>query len=329
MALAYTTTELLTNIREAGRLADDDPSATDAILLRIATQILHDTYVPAVRKQRADFYTTRARITLEASRASYPIPRRAVVGSVRRVRLLQVSDGRLVHELAPVSVEDVDDTRTSPAPTHYAVTDDQIRVWPMPATGATSYALEVMYEYRPGQLVAPSACFLSNGYVWNSPLYPLSHLFSFDPAPGVAVGTRVDVVSRDAPFSARLIDATVETTILIGTGYVLRPYSGVQEAVATSGLDADPVYMCLAGETPIPQIPAELHPCLATHAAAQAVRAYDPEGSALLQADADTRLGALLDILAPRKVGVQQKLKPRNSMLRGRGGRRSFLGDIR
>jgi hypothetical protein len=320
MAQTFTTTELLVQIREMARLPDDEPDATDTILLRKATEILQSVYAPAVRKVREDYYVATSRIALASGRASYPIPRRAVTASVRRVRLLD-SAGRELR-MTQVPYESLLTSQTGLRPDFYSLADDRVMVSPTPIAGSTSYRLELVFEYRPSMLVPVdedelSVVVASN---YNNPtadthtVYALADVFQD--------ADLIDIVRKDAPFSSPVIDATINARGVTVSGYALdlTSYSGLQDQ--NLGLVVGD-WVCPAGETPVPQIPAELHPILAKHTAAAWLAPIDTQTSAELKDAADLELKDALAAMSPRKLGKQMKMRPTAGGIRTRGIRRS------
>ncbi len=326
MSLSGTATELLETIRLDARIADDDPSATDAILLAEATRILHRTYTPAVRKCRAEYYIATARVALVSGRVAYPIPRRATTSTVRRIRVLD-SSGVPVAQLSPSSLEDFGHA-SGPVPVAYAVTDSAIVVYPTP--NAATHTLEILFEYRPSQLVPVASAFAAT-YSYTTATKVHTLLCALDPS--VAVGDLFDVVSMNPPFSAPLIDAVAATVTGGDLQITTSAYMGRQEDLGFSSTVAG-VYVCHAGESPIPQIPIELHPCLAMHTAAKFLTPIDPQGAADLRSQADTDMVAVLEAMTPRQQGTQQRMRPRVRHIRtggyGGGYRRSggTFGDL-
>ena len=326
MVQAFTTTELLADIRDQARIPADEGEASDVILLREATRVLHSIYVPAVRKARADYYVITADIPLLAGVATYSIPRRATTGSVRSVRVRRANNEE--YGLAQVTLEDVPTGRTGTRPTHFAINDDCIQLHPVPNN--TTYQLRVTFEYRPSQLVVPTVG-TNCAQVSTSTFNTTTDLFTLYATAGVfTTASVVDVVRADPPFSSPLIDATLLEVAQVGgfDGLQLVSWTGSQSLPTATISAASPGafgiktgdYICSAGETVIPQIPAELHPLLALHTAARWLRPIDLETAAVLNAVADADLERMLHVLSPRKQGVQQKIKPRHSTLRVRRG---------
>ncbi len=331
------TTELLAAIRSDARIADDDPSATDADLLAEATRVLHRTYAPAVRKCRSDYYLNTALAGLEAGRAAYAIPRRATTSTVRRVRLLD-AQSRVVSQLAPMSIEDMNPSVVSSAPSAYAISDNTLVLWPTPNAAASQFQLEIMFEYRPAALILPDDALGTVVLVE----YDAGTWSVIIGANTVTDGMLFDVVCATSPYSVPVIDAVADATGagFYGYGVDLVSYMGAHPTTVTGTSWLGPMsplgikngdYVCRAGESPFPQIPLELHPALAMHTAAKFLRPIDPQGAADLQASADADMIAVLEAMTPRKQGAQMRMRPRVRHVRTGGGgwgRRGSFGDL-
>jgi len=341
MAKTWTTTELLEDIRDNTRTADDDPEATDEILLRHATRVLESTYVPAVRSTRGDYYVISADLEMTRGIGAYGIPRRATVASVRTVRV--VDSAGTEYELIQIPLEDVPTVRSSAygTPAFFALADDRVEVRPAPSS--SDFTLRVSFEYRPSQLVAYDAAtaarVVTASYDYSADTYTLVadvDVFVDDDF--------VDVIRKDPPFASPVIDARLNATGATSGGYGLDLVSWVGVAsrppadVAGSALGVNALglragdYIMPEGTTPIPQIPPELHPCLAMHTAARWLLPIDPSGSQALDMKANEELRRLLSAMQPRKTGTQPKNKPRTRNVAvyggyGRGGR--TFGDLR
>lgn len=312
MAHTWTTTELLAAVRAYGRLSEDDPDATDANLLLEADRQMETVFVPVVRKARSDFYVTWEDQDLVASQAGYRIPWRATGGVVRRVCLYDTSNLIERAELMPVALDQI--TSTSGEPTCYAIRDDQVILDPKPVSA--TYDLRIYYERRPSTLVVASsagAIATISSQSSTSLVVPTSTLST------IASGDLADVVCRNPPFSLYVSGATA--TVAAGSITIAK---GTQDRTVAVG-----DYLCEVGETPIPQIPAELHPHLAKATAARYLLPIDRQAAADLIADMQAGLASAVALLTPRQIGRQQKMKSTNSLLRrGNNRRRGGFSDF-
>lgn len=354
MAQTWHTDELLAAIRDDARLDDDDPSATNAILLAEATRCLHSLYVPAVRMARSDYYLTEADLPIVEGQRSYPIPHQAATASVRRIRLVD-NNTRDERALQPLPFEDapVKATFRSGDPRYYTIYDDRIDLYPTP--DSTRYSLRIAFEYRPSTLIDKEiedgyGVVIGMGYDASTEEFHISggsSIFQtiFD---DTGFYPALDVVCHRPPFATVIMNAYYEFsaggfgfdsfTLTDWIGSKDRPLADVadNQTIIDGALERRYLFgvsagdlLHLTGETIIPQIPPELHPVLAKHTAADFLRPIDPESADRLQLTADEQIKRILRVMSPRKQGIQQKMKPKYSNLRGRHGyRRGTFDDL-
>lgn len=315
----YTTTGLLAAIRAEGSIPDEDPEATDAKLLLLADRIHDRVFVPKVRKAVSDYYTTSDYLTVEAGVGEYRIPHRAVTSSVRAVVLVD-SSGR-EQELSPIPLADrhTYSTGTSGRPSFYCIVDDMVVLLPRPNT--SDLELRIVYEYRPSKLVlvADVAIISAIALVTSADgldVYQVGASSGFNPTDETAC----DVVCAQAPFSVIARDGVFDGSI---------PVLG--KALSISDHCRAPLvgdYICPLGETPVPQLPAELHGLFALYCAGWYLKPTDPGTSQTLIDAAESASNDALALLSPRQVGKQMKMRPTASMMR-RGRRGGGFSDWR
>lgn len=315
-ASAWTTDELLASIRAQGRLLDEDPDATDAILLAEATRQLYRVFVPAIRAARADYYLTSEDIPLVTGQVGYAIPARSSTSSVRKVMIVD-SAGR-EDELDPIPVGDSHLYQGSNGqPCVYTIQDDRILLRPAPARADT---LRVLYEYRPAELALRAACAQITA-ISRAPIFGVDNvLFEIDAKPAAFVaGFVLDAIRGGSPFSLRFTDAAIGAVSVSDDISWLESTDDYAEVNGADTAVGD--FLCPAGTSCIPQIPVELHPALALATAAQYLLPTDPGLASTLKADALASLTDQLALLAPRQQGRQMKLRNQTSFMR-RGARR-------
>lgn len=324
MALAWTTDELLADIREQGRIANDEPEATDAILLTEATHQMHRVFVPLIRKARSDYYETTQDYALVADQAYYDLPSRAVSSSVRNVVIVNASGLEMVLNVLPAGDRHGYTKVRATVPAYYTLLDDQVVLMPTPAT-SSGFTLRITYEYRPGQLVATSAAEKITSVSYNT---STGHYTLGTPsATPVTTAPFVDVQRATAPFSLGLVQATNNGHATHSLDAV--PFINAWASANSLSLPAQSAhraprvgdYICNMDECVIPQIPPEFHPLLALAVASKWLRPIDPEGSVQLYQELQGSIKDQLSLLSPRNVGQSMKIKSTSSILR-RGSRR-------
>jgi hypothetical protein len=323
VAEEWTTDELLDDIREQGRIADDDPDATDAKLLAQADKQLKTRFVPMLRKARSEWYVTFEDQALVAGQAEYRIPSRAATSSIRTVLWYDASGNRYVCN--PRTLSDQHATaRISGRPGSYTIQDDRIVLMPKPSSAIGT--LRIYYERRPSTLVPTSSAYALvagvDGLAYDITTTPGSMYLTTgttNPATfGIAEGGLIDVIKAKPPFSACFTDIEVVAIAHVLTAYLIQfDYDS-----ATMQLPSPGDYLCNAGETVIPQLPPELHPLLSLVTAAQYLKPIDPAAAQELMVDFEARKLELGHILAPRQQGQQMKIRGGSSLRRSsvRGG---------
>lgn len=305
MAHDWTAAALLTEIRRRGKIPANEPDYTDAALLLEADSQILELFVPLITSARSDFYVRYEDQTLAADTAAYPIPYRALASTIRQI--LWIDSAGREHELNPVESSDqwLYSAQTG-HPREFAVRDDEIIVLPTPASALGT--LRVFYEYRPAKLV-------TSGY------YTVSSKTSTAVVLGSSVtwtaSSLYDFVKARPPFALLGVDADPTGTGSSTT--VTFPSSAIPSRLAQGD------YMCLPGESPVPQIPAELHPTLALAVAAEVVSQYAPAEAGALYAKLTPAMVRAETLIEPRSHGKSMKVRNRSSYFRRSGGRRSFL----
>lgn len=313
MAEDWTTDGLLVSIREQGSLSPDEPDLTDAILLRAANRELQRRFVPLVRKARADYYVTHVDRTLVARQGAYELPPRATTSSIRTVCLLD-AQGRVLTKLSPIPFEDRFDFADTGTPFAYVLQDDRVVLLPAPSSAVGS--VRIYFELRPSTLVAKTAAIALSAAADNGVTGLLTTALTMAAFQSVPV----DVVKNTAPFNLLIRDNQLTAFGSLAGTYTVSSW----DRSATAG-----DWLCLAGETPIPPLPVELHPLLALATAVQVLLPVDPASAADLQRQLNEGLVEVGDILSPRKQGEQIKLRPRSGpMRRGMGQRRGTFDDF-
>lgn len=299
MAEVWTADELVTDIRAQGSLSEDDPAYSSANCIAAANRELKRLFVPAIRKVRAEYYVTHVDYTLVADQAEYRIPHRAATNSVRQVYWLDSADR--VNELNPVALGDaIDYSSRSGRPAKYTVKDDRLVL--LPAPNAALGTLRVLYERRPSSLVLLASAQAVTAVIVDSGNW----FVTTDGSEAAFDDLTVDIVRSKPPFSLAVRDATVD--LGLGTlGFTPKSWD-ILPAVGD--------FVCLAGESCVPQIPVELHPLLALASAVKLLRPVDREAAMELQTELDLDMPKVLASLAPRQQGKQQKLRSKSSYLR-------------
>lgn len=280
----YTTTALLASIRRRASVPNSSKLGTsDADLLAIATEELQGLVTALLVSTREEHLVTTYDVTLTAGTNAYNLPARAIAGALRDAVVVQ-TDGNLrnLKWLDRADLPGLD--QSTGTPSRFYFQGDQVVLWPTP--DASTETLRLPYRRRCGNLVAASAA-------W--PIDALASATSFEFAAtkpsAFATSQRFDIISAKPGFRTLAMDLTAS---------IVAP-----DAMSFTTTLPDDVevgdYVCLAGESPVPQVPVELHPLLAQAAAVQVLKYTNPD-----------KVGAALSDLKALKDDVVGLLTPRN-----------------
>lgn len=244
MSVDYTTVGLIANTRRRASLPEGS-GFTDNDFLQVLSEQLRN-YIPAFLKGiREEFIIAQASAAVTA--ATVPIPTRAC-GAALRTIAWTMSDGTL-RDLARIEPERRNDYGSSTGePVGYVFQGNNIILVP----AATSGTLVVSYQQRPGQLVLPTSCGAITGIDVGT------NTLTFDSLPSTFLDSEVyDLVASRPNFTLRGLDLSVDNITSTTMEFT--------DALPAGILPGD--FVCLATETPIPQIPHEAHDLLAQAAA--------------------------------------------------------------
>jgi hypothetical protein len=294
---------LLEDVKERGSLPANDLRFTEARLLAAGTRELREAVATLLVETRAEHlvytYTTPAVI----GQATYRMPERAVLGALRDVVWID-SSGTAAPPLREISSDSAEALNPgSGTPTAYYTRNYSVVLVPIPNVAGT---VSMPHYARPNRLVlvaedpavAGAAVIVAVAYNAGAQTLIVS---AVDPPTGLqppSTAVAIDIV-RATPGFETLLSATAEQV------FVQEPSPGTW-TYEISGVAANPGvaagdYLCLAGESPVPQVPVELHGLLAARTAKRLVGAVgDAQAKQLLMeevADLEARARA---ILSPR-----------------------------
>ena len=301
----YTATALLASIKRRGMIPATTEALSDDDLLEFANDELFTYLVPLIMSVQEEYFVATEDTDVVAGTAEYDIPDRALGGKVKSVQLPDGSGG--YYDIPRIEPERADDYALSGGPTGFYLRGSQIHLTPTPSSTST---LRVSYFRRPSRLVQTTdVAQYASGTSTITTAATVPATFTS--------GTAIDFVSaRPTNFDVLEADAVINTAS--GTSVTLSSGSTPSNIAAND-------YLCLAGESPIPQIPPELHPLLAQRVV---VRACEALGLQQKQASAEAtsermRLNALT-LISPRTEGAARVIVNRNAPGFARNNRTGF-----
>lgn len=300
MAQDFTTTALLASVKRRGMLPSSDQTFTTADYLAFATEEMQTYVMNVLLSANEDYATATADVTLVSGTNAYNIPARASNEALRNVLLLD--SGNYV-PLLRTDPKDVPGTSSSGTPNSYYFFDNTLVVVPTPSAAGT---LRLHYFRRPSALVATSA---------------VATVSAIDVARTVVTTTAtipstitntvtVDVVSHTPGFRILTMDAALTGTV---SGTTITFSSALPSTVVAGN------YVCLAGESCVPQIPVEAHPLLAQRVVVKVLEALGDKKVEASEKVCERMAKSLLARLLPRTTGsIRYVVNPNGPGVLGR-----------
>lgn len=283
---AWTYDDLLTAVK-AEYVNPVGSDITDAQLLTIAREELFSLVMPLITDTRGGYFETIYDVVSTGSR-EYTIPPRAIGNRIVNLAALDPQGNEYLVPLTDYSDprSQAINTNTTPNPVAY-IRNNKLVLNPALTTG---YTIRMIIYLRPGDpiLTTDAATVVSKTST--------SITMSSTPA-GLSTGVAFDVVSNNPPFPYWSYDKTGTVAANVITGIT------VPDDVAVGD------YVCLAGRSPIPQIPYELHPVLMELVASRVVgRLGDQKQKAILGASAQEKYMKAIENLKPRIVNQPMRI---------------------
>jgi hypothetical protein len=227
---------LIASLKRRGLIPTSDEAFGDTDFYALIDEETRTYILPFLRRTREDFLLARADSTLQSGFGRYLLPARCAAESLKHV-----AQGPAFTPLRRLSSEDAHRGGGG-----YFVEDDSVVLVDTPTESGE--ALRFVYFYRPNLVVAEAAC----GRV--TAFDATSNEVTVNAAPGTFTADEAyDFVKGTPGFRCHAINQAATDV----TANVLTFDENLPIGLAVGD------YVCLAGETPIPQIPAELHPLLA------------------------------------------------------------------
>lgn len=277
MSLAYTTEELIEEIRNQFQVGDAGSLGTeDADILRYLNKEMMLEIIPQVARLHEEYFIITELITLTVSNTisdtHVKIPDRAVGQSLRDLMIIKgtspasqrIALPRINREDLPafeIARGDGSDTRG------FFIENVRIRVFPSIKTGDI---LEVAYMFRPSQLVK------ADGYrtvtAFDATLNTVTLSGSGSP---FAVGDQVDIHGPNSGAEIRVFDNII-TAVVANVLTLTDPIDGTDTREGRQAVEVGD-FVALRETSAIPMLPRELHTILAQAVVVRLAEAMDDQ----------------------------------------------------
>lgn len=305
---AYTSDDLVTSVKRRMLMPSSQQTFLPADILAIANEELLTEIVGLIMGNREEYLVSPLPYDqVTGVGLTYRFPPRALF---ERLRDLTVVDaGGTVRPLARISPEEVAYyNNTGSSPSGFYLKGNQVFL--VPAAAGSVGTLRMSYYLRPNTLVPVASC----GKIGFINYAAGAITFTGNP-PGFNASQSYDLISNTPGFDLLLMDQQVFSAGSIAMTFFNSP---LPQALQVGD------WVCLAGTSPIPQIPLELHPVLYQRTAMKIMEAIgDADGFTRAGQIYETMKTEVLRHLSPRVAGKAKKIVNSNSLASNvMGGRR-------
>ena len=305
--MSWTTDDLLTSVRRTGYLPDAS-DLTSADLLAFGDEELATTFAEIIKTSREEYRVTFQDIPILAGQTRYRMPRRTMAGTVRGITVVDATGESPAQELPALEAWRHQGIHSS-AQLFYVFEGDTLVLPIVPTSSGIS--LRVRYVERFSRLVSPTTCSLVDTF--STPNINTIFLVAAPPA-NIAVGTRIDVVSGQSPFSTVYRDLVIAS---YDAGY---KSLGLTETITTDPAHATgfrSFFVCEYDTTCFPQLPQEFHGVLALAIVRRALEALGDPRVGLTESTLRRRLDHMVNIMESRNQDRKPRIVDRGGRLRG------------
>lgn len=274
MGFDYTTTNLIADISRKCFIPTSQVTFSIPDLLAMADEELQIGVVPLVMRTREEYFVAYKDTTITGTENGFDLPPRAIGGVLREVTIIQNPDSadtpneRKIPQLAAEDAPYNNNFNNFLGLQSFYLRNNQVILSPNASAFGGGILLRQYYFLRPNKLVQvnqTSQIVSITNNVATVNVIPAgfgSGLFQISS----------DVVKSIPGFGLLAMDETVtcNTTDLTIT------FTNNLSTYGSNGIQVGD-YICLAGETPIPQIPVELHTLLAQRTAVKILESLGDE----------------------------------------------------
>lgn len=317
MAKVMTSDDLIRSLKRRALIPTDQSTFSTEDFLEILNEEMDTGILPYLIEQHEEHLVNFVEVDIDQTPPfEYEIPYRAIGNKLRDVSLIDYSGN--AYELSRASLEEISDYSA------YSATDyngvfylENNKVVFMSLNGSVGSKVRMYFYLRPSSLVLTS----DTGKILDISISGTDTVLKLDNLPDDFVeGILYDIVGSRSPNKLKKFDISGAT--LDRTNSAIR--------IATDKLPSDLVvgdYVCIAEESPFPQIPTELHPILSQRGAVYCLESLgDTEGLGNALRKLQSMEKGVTNLIENRVEGAPQKIKPRHTNLRnavmGRWGKR-------
>ena len=312
MSRVLTGDKLVESVRNRAMIPDDTSTFTDEELLNIANEEIDVQLLDKLLALHEEHLTVSIEIPRNAE-GIYEIPYRSIGNKVRDVAMIQ---GGNIYELSQISIGELSDytydTQSySSGMDKFYVEHNQIKL----IQPSRAYELiRVYFHIRPNVLTKTSSAALISKITPDEGTDTLTLEFNSIPS-DFSSSLQYDIVGTRTPNKIKAFD--LAATVNSGLNTIILTLSDVNLNEIQVG-----DYVCKAEESPVPNLPTEMHPLLAQLTAVHVLEAMgDTEGLNNAQKRLERMERSVMQLVDDRVELAPKKIRPRNGTLNeGRHG---------
>lgn len=321
MSNVLTSSRLINSIKRRGMIPSDQRTFDDADFLDMLNEEIQYFGVPHLMRTHEEYLVYSVDVSLVSGQSSYAIPERALGNKLREVSYVTnvsgitgSNTGEQIYELSRIKIDDLPDYNNYASSTYtnafYIKNDKIVLLGEIPQDNSV---LRMYFYLRPNTLVDEDR---------------VGVIESIDTVGGVITVTTFPDNFSSIP-QMDFVKSKTPNTIL---SYDAQP-TAVNSVTRTITFDADDLpsdlavgdYLCNAQETPVPQLPVELHAVLAQRVTVAALEALgDQEGLVTAQRRLEMMEKSTNDLIDNRVEGALEKITNRHGPLRAASLRSRF-----
>lgn len=290
--MSYTTTDLIASIKRRASVPTNQNLFSNDDFLSLANEEMNINLIPQLLSIKEEYFVADYDVTVTSGTSSYSIPTRAIGLKLRDVQL--ISNGNV--SSLPRLYED-DRASTSEQRTGFYLKGNNVVISPTPAN--SSDTLRLSHFRRPNELVTTAECAQISSIDINNNQVTVSTLPST-----ISTSTVIDFIRGSNGFECLGIDYTVS-----GVSGTTVTFTSLPTSLAVGD------WIALAQETPIPQIPVELHSVLAQMVAVKCLEAMGDSKVEIAEQKLQLMKSAAFNLLSPRVDGENKKITNPYSIL--------------
>lgn len=304
MARGMTASKLIRSIKRKSMIPEDQDTFDNQDFLEMINEEIQTSALPHLLTVHEEYLVYYVDVPFVEGQQSYRIPARSVGNRLRDLHFVD-AEGDIIREAARISLEEIPEYKYSNSSTYTGLFYVQNNKVVLIGSAPQSNSFLRMYFY-----LSPSEVVNESDTAVISAIDRVNGVISLSTFPSnFSTSTQFDFVSSKNPNNLVSFDVDVTSTDNV-TKTITLPAANISDDLEVGD------YACLPEQTPVPQLPSELHSTLAQRVAISCLEALsDTEGLNLAQRKLMESERHTWDLVDNRVEGANQKMSNRHGTL--------------